>query len=334
MVRDQVKEGRQPAETVARAIEIGARVIESEGTAANVDFVNSQFERHLGKLGVDLAEKLESGSEELAEQIAATFGADRSDSVQQQIRDLLFRATEHQRNELVKVFNAEDGTNPLSDFKTAVTSKVAEAAQRGERQAEALREARTRSPRSSASKSPSFVPRSPASPSGARARSSSPRLRRRGRARAAASRTGCTTCSSSIASARGDVAHHVGDVQAETRGKKGDTVAEVGAAYRPGARPRSCSSPRTSGLSRPKAWEVLNGALEDRGADYAVLVVAGEDNLPATTQSLTEYEGNKLIVAVDRDEPERRRPRGRLHPRSRPGAVVSTRTSSRSTRAQ
>ena len=61
--------------------------------------------------------------------------------------------------------------------------------------------------------------------------------------------------------------------------------------------------PKDSRLPRPKAWEVLNGSLDDRGADYAVLVVATEDNVPAGTQNLVEYEGNKLIVAVDREGP-------------------------------
>src|ERR671918_2827306 len=62
VVRDQKSEGREPAETVGRAIEIGARVIESEGTAANVDFVNSQFERHMGSLASELSKALETGS--------------------------------------------------------------------------------------------------------------------------------------------------------------------------------------------------------------------------------------------------------------------------------
>ena len=57
---------------------------------------------------------------------------------------------------------------------------------------------------------------------------------------------------------------------------------------------------------------MLNGSLDDRGADYAVLVVAIEENVPARTQSLVEYEGNKLIVAVDREEPERHRRSRRL----------------------
>ena len=43
VVREQAgRSGHQPAETVTRAIEIGARVIESEGTAANVDYVRAR----------------------------------------------------------------------------------------------------------------------------------------------------------------------------------------------------------------------------------------------------------------------------------------------------
>ena len=107
-----------------------------------------------------------------------------------------------------------------------------------------------------------------------------------------------------IATARGDVAHHVGDQAGETRGKKGDTVVEIGAGAGP-CLAKIAFDPKDSQLTRPKAWEVLNGSLDDRGAAYAVLVVATEDNVPAKTQSLVEYEGNKLIVAVDREDPER-----------------------------
>jgi hypothetical protein len=41
-----------------------------------------------------------------------------------------------------------------------------------------------------------------------------------------------------------------------------------------------------------------------RAAAFGVLVVAGEDRVPSGRETLTEYEGNKLIVAVDRDEPQ------------------------------
>ena len=41
-----------------------------------------------------------------------------------------------------------------------------------------------------------------------------------------------------------------------------------------------------------------------RAAAFGVLVVAGEDRIPSGREQLHEYEGNKLIVAVDRDEPD------------------------------
>jgi hypothetical protein len=57
-------------------------------------------------------------------------------------------------------------------------------------------------------------------------------------------------------------------------------------------------------LSRNDAWAELNGALDQRGAGFAVMVIAGEERLPARTEQLHEYEGNKLLIAVDRDDPD------------------------------
>jgi hypothetical protein len=304
VVREQAEKDRPPAETVSRAIEIGTRLIESEGTAANVDFVNAKFQEHMSGLAEQLGGLLESGNEELAERIASSFGADRSDSVQQQIREMLVKANEHQRTEMVRLFTAEGGSNPLADFKTSVTSTVAEAAQRGERQAEAMRESHARESKEMRDEISAL-------------RTEVARLTEReegesllAEAEEAGTRKGRTfedrihALLDEIATVRGDVAHHVGDQAGETRGKKGDTVAEIGAAAGP-ALAKVAFDPKDSQLTRPKAWEVLNGSLDDRGADYAVLVVASDENLPANTQNLVEYEGNKLIVAVDREEPER-----------------------------
>jgi hypothetical protein len=304
VVREQAKKKRPPAETVTRAIEIGARLIESEGTAANVDFVNSQFERQMGKLADQFTEMLESGSEELAEHIASTFGVDRAGSVQQQIRDMLVKANEHQRTEMIRLFNAEEGSNPLSDFKVSVTSTVAEAAQRSERQVEAMREAHVQESKEMRAQIAALTTEL------ARVREREEGETRLAEAEEAGTRKGrgfeerVHDVIDEIASVRDDVAHHVGDLPGETRGKKGDTVVEIGAGAGP-CLAKIAFDPKDSRLPRPKAWEVLNGSLEDRGANYAVLVVATDDNLPAGTQNLVEYEGNKLIVAVDREQPER-----------------------------
>jgi hypothetical protein len=106
----------------------------------------------------------------------------------------------------------------------------------------------------------------------------------------------------SIASARGDVAVHTGGEQAEGGGKKGDTLVEVGACEG-SSQGRIVFEAKDKRLSKNGAWSELNAAMEARAAAFGVLVVAGEENVPAGREPLTEYEGNKLIVAVDRDDP-------------------------------
>jgi hypothetical protein len=303
VVREQAKKQRPPAETVARAIEIGARLIESEGTAANVDFVNAQFERHMGRLGEQLSEVLESGSEELAEHIGATFGIDRTDSVQQQIREMLIKANEHQRTEMIRLFNSEEGTNPLADFKASVTSKVAEAAQRGERQSEALRETHARETKELRDQVAALTTQI------ARLTEREEGDLRLAEAEEAGTRKGRSfedrvdQALERIASTRGDSSSHTGGEGAEGGGKKGDTLIELGAANGP-ACGRIVFEAKDKRLSKNDAWRELNEAMGARAASFAVLVVAGEDRVPSGRETLVEYEGNKLIVAVDRDEPD------------------------------
>jgi hypothetical protein len=293
VVREQAKKTRPPAETVARAIEIGARLIESEGTAANVDYVRAELERQLGPLAEQLGSVIEEGQEEFVERLANSFDKERSGSVQQQIRELLTAAMEHQRTQLAKQFSAQDGANPLADFKDGVVRAVksSQEAQQVERvedrkRIDALTTEVTALRERLSAKEEINVEQA------------------RGTAKGRSFEGRVFEVIDEIATARGDVAHHVGDQAGETGGRKGDIVVEIGAGGGP-ALAKIAFDPKDSQLTRPRAWEVLNGSLDDRGADYAVLVVASEENVPAKTQSLVEYEGNKLIVAVDREQPER-----------------------------
>ncbi|HKH22588.1 MAG TPA: hypothetical protein VKA88_03125 [Solirubrobacterales bacterium] len=293
VVQEQVTEGHAPAETVTRAIEIGTRVIESEGTAANVDYVKAELERQLRPLADRLGGVIEEGHEEFAERLARSFDRERSGSVQQQIRDMLITAMEHQRTQLAKQFSAQDGANPLADFKDGVVRAVknAQDAQEAERardreRIEALTTEITALRERLGAKEELEAEQS------------------RGTAKGRDFEERVHALLDEIATARGDIAHHVGDLPGETRGKKGDTVIELGAGCGP-CLAKIAFDPKDSRLTRPQAWDVLNGSLDDRGADYAVLVVASEENVPARTQSLVEYEGNKLIVAVGREDPER-----------------------------
>jgi hypothetical protein len=293
VVQEQAAEGHKPAETVIRAIEIGSRVIESEGTAANVDYVKAELERQLRPLAERLGGVIEEGQEEFAERLASSFDSERSGSVQQQIRELLIAAMEHQRTQLAKQFSAQDGANPLADFKDGVVRAV-----QGSQEAQLRERAEDRQRIEALTGEVTALRERLGAKEEIEAEQS------RGTAKGRDFEERVHGLLDEIATARGDVAHHVGDLPGETRGKKGDTVIELGAGGGP-CLAKIAFDPKDSQLSRPKAWEVLNGSLEDRGADYAVLVVAGDENVPAKTQSLVEYEATKLIVAVDREDPER-----------------------------
>ena len=76
-----------------------------------------------------------------------------------------------------------------------------------------------------------------------------------------------------------------------------------GSSSRP--RTRQLVQERRLGRARRRAWR-------RDAASFGVLVVAGEDKVPSGREQLHEYEGNKLIVAVDRDEPDALCARARL----------------------
>ena len=59
-------------------------------------------------------------------------------------------------------------------------------------------------------------------------------------------------------------------------------------------------------LTKKAAWELLDDCLIEREADFALLVVGSEEKLPAGRDELHEYQGNKMIVVLDREQPDER----------------------------
>jgi hypothetical protein len=291
VVRERANGGIEPATTVRDAIEIGVRVLEREGTAAEVDYVRNELARGIGPLRDELSAALEEGNDGLAERIASSFGAERSDSVQQQIKEIVSKANDEQRQAIARLFSSEDGANPLTDFKAAMVRSLAAQDERRQRDDEENRkriEALTR-------EIVELKERGEAD-------------RRVAEAEEAGTRKGLafedlvhdSICA--IASARGDAVTHTGREQAEGGGKKGDVLVELG-----GADGSSCGrvlfEVKDKKLSKNAAWAELNDGMAARAASFAVLVVAGEERVPSGREQLAEYEGNKMIVAVDRDDP-------------------------------
>jgi hypothetical protein len=301
VVRERAEGGLPAAETVAKSIEIGARVLDSEETAVNVDFVRREFEASVGELDRKLGGTLEESAETLAAALAETFGGD--DSVQTQIREIVATGTREQMQALAKLLTAEDGSNPLVAVQARLGKAMLEAEERHRAEVERLRESHAKEARTMHAQI-------------AEMRKEVTRLVDReqadeliAEAEAAGTRKGFTfeervhAAIERIASARSDCASHTGVEGAEGGGKKGDSLVELGAADGP-CTGRIVFEAKDKRLSKNAAWTELNAAMDARAASFAVLVVAGEERIPSGREQLTEYEGNKLIVAVDREQPD------------------------------
>jgi hypothetical protein len=300
-----------PDETVRQAAEIGARVLDRESTRADVDMVKrefervsaeversfierasqigelleEQFERFLGEGDGTMAKALDAHAGELDELIAEHFGGDRSTAVQHQLRELVARLLTESRQDLVKQFSAEDGHNPLSDFKAAVVREMKRSGEVNERLIEKLAQLEGEVKRLRDADE---------------ARDELEAERERGTSKGRAFEQRAFEVLEQIAAARGDVAHHVGDERSASGGKRGDIVIELDAGAGR-ARGRIAIDAKDEKLSKNRAWEVLNSALRERDAGFAMLVVASDEKIPSGREPLHEYEGNKMIVTLDKE---------------------------------
>ncbi len=314
VVRQRLEAEQPAADTVAKAIEIGARVLDREEVAAEVDYVKREFERLQSQhretiakqnedavdrieealkrgLGADdspgaLGAALESHRGDLSELIAETFGEGRESAVQAQIRTIL----EQRDEEFLRRLSADGESNPLAPLMSVIRNwardRKEDQDQRDEKLEQKLNE----------------VLKETAELAG---------LQRGGEQLKAAIEAGTQKGFDfedvvheeieRIASARGDAAHHVGGVSNEAGSKKGDTLVEIGGADGP-PKARVIFEAKDKKLSRNDAWKELDAELEGRDASFAVLVVSAQSKIPARTEELHEYQGNKMVVALDKED--------------------------------
>jgi hypothetical protein len=298
-------------DTVRDAVEIGARVLDREATGAEVDLVRREFERvaaevehsfvdkaretaesleeqfehFLGEDGGAMMKALEVHSGELGELVAEHFGVDRNTAVQHQLRELVSKLLNESRQDLLRQFSAEDGHNPLADFKAGVLRQLSRSVEVHETLLQKLAQLEVEVKRLHDADE-------------AQLELAAERERGTGKGRAFEQRA--FDLLEEMAAARGDVAHHVGDERSAEGGKRGDIVIELDAASGH-AKGRIAIDAKDEKLSKSKAWEALNAALAQRDARFAILVVASDEKVPSGRQALQEYEGNKMIVTLDKD---------------------------------
>jgi hypothetical protein len=303
LVRGRAENGDDPARIVLDSIEIGARVLDREQAGANAEFVKAEFEKASREVQHEFTEQARSiaqffetqfadvfGEEDgrLAKELERRFGDGSATSVQNRLRETVAEVLAKSREDLMKQFSAADGNNPLADFK-AGTIRVLKAAEERqhetqqrllhqmgelEKQLQALRLEKEKLEEVEAE-------------------------RERGTAKGRTFEEAVAAALDGIAIAQGDVSEAVGDVT-EATGKVGDVVVSVDACNGP-ARGRIVFEAKDSRLSKPKALEELDRAIAERSADFAVLVVPTDAELPAKLEPLREYNGDKMVVALDVD---------------------------------
>jgi hypothetical protein len=307
LVRARTEAGEDPAQVLADAAVIGARVLAREHTATQADFVRAEFEKASAEVEASFADRARNIAEffdqrveevfgpehgQLATELERLFGERSSAAVQHQLKTVMTEASSRMREDLLKQFSSADGANPLADFKAGVLRATRDAA---DRQATDMREmaARVEALKEEVAKLQSEKQRQ-VEVAAEHARSTA-----KGRPYEEA----VADAVDAVAVARGDDCDAVGDLRG-TGGRKGDVVVGIDGCAGP-ARGRIVFEAKNSRRSRNEALAELDGAMNQRAADYAVWVVPSEDKLPARATALREVNGDKLFVVYDPEEGSR-----------------------------
>jgi hypothetical protein len=304
LVREREEGAGDPVKLVVDAIEIGARVLDREQAGANAEYVKTEF----GKVSREVEQAFSDRAREVAElfgkKVDDVFGPDNGQlareleklfsdgsaaSVQNRVREVVAEAMAKSREDLMRQFSAADGKNPLADFKAGTLHALKRAEERQHQTQHALIERMAELEKQLQA-----------------LRLEKEKLeeveeeRERGTAKGRTFEEFVAEVIDGIATAQGDAAEAVGDLKGAT-GKTGDVVVDIDACSGP-ARGRIVFEAKDRKLSRPKALEELDRALRERDADFAVLVVPGDDEVPARMHPLREYNGDKLIVMLEPDD--------------------------------
>lgn len=302
-----LRESEDPGALLADMVEIGARVLDRESTGANVEFVRNELEKVGRDMDRDFSDKArlvaeffskkvdevfseESGT--LTKALEKHFSEDSSTAVQHQVKAVIAEVTARSREDLVRQFSAADGNNPLAGFQRAALHSIKTAADQQHAHLREMNETivglRAELAALKAEKEK---------------REDVAAAEERGAAKGRTYEEAVFEAIDVISVARGDDCDAVGDTRGEG-GRKGDVVVAIDACAGP-ARGRIVFEAKDRKLSKNQALEELDGAMATRSADFGILVVPSEDELPARTHPLREYNGDKLFVVYDPEDGSR-----------------------------
>jgi len=286
---------------VRQAIEIGARILEREQTAADTEFVKAEFEKQSRELQAEFTENAQKVTEGFKQRIDETFDADSgllpklldqhfgensNSAVQNRVKEIVEEMMRSHKEALAKQFSADDESNPLAQFQKLTTITI--------KQASDVQAAQLIEMNRALAEMQKALAISEGLEEGADALAE---------AEASGTRKGrsyeeqVAEAIELIARGRGDLSEAVGE-KVEGGGKKGDVVVEIGAQDGP-ARGKIAFEAKNSRLGRPEAIKTLDAAREQRSAAYAVLVVPHDEMAPPNFPPLEELHGNKIVVTYD-----------------------------------
>ncbi len=304
LVREREERGDDPAALLIDAIEIGARVLDREAAGANAEFVRNEFEKVSKEVDRAFTDRARQVTESLQGKVDEVFGPESgpvtkalerhfsdgsSTAVQHRVKEVVAEVMAKSREDLLRQFSSADGQNPLADFKEGTLAVLKQADQRqsetmralyaklGDLQSElqALRDEREKLEDVAAE-------------------------RERGTAKGRDFEELVAEALDEIAVSQGDDCDAVGDLPG-AGGKRGDVVVAVEACKGP-PRGRVVWEAKDRRLGKPAALRELDEALAHRDADFAVLVVPTDEEVPAKLRPLREYNGDKLVVVWNPDD--------------------------------
>lgn len=296
-----VEESEDPAQLVRDALVIGARVLDREQAGTNTDFVRAEFERSARELKDEFTQRAKAIADRLDEKVDETFGPedghvsklvarhfgdDSTAAVQHKVRKVLDEVAAQMRDDLRKQLTSDSADNPIVAIQKASLGVMK---QNADQQNTHLRTMAEKMEALRLELAQLKAEREKLEELDAE--------RDRGTAKGRTYEDALVDALDTLANARGDVCEGVGDFGGEG-GRKGDAVIAIDACGGP-ARGRIVFEAKNRRLSKKEALEELDGALRTRSADYAVLVVPSDEKLPARTNPLREFNGDKLFVTFD-----------------------------------